>query len=209
MSSPVMGYRLGRELARRGCDGVCVEDSAYPKANSFSALDDHETCAPDRMAAIIRSLRAGAADAGCDLTVVARTEVLIAGHPLAAALDRMASYRDAGADAVIAHSKDVTGEEPLAVADAWDGSVPLGCIPTAFPQLGLQELGRAGYRLCIFANQLMRASIAAMQAVLADVRVEGRFWPPAPRIVSMQRLFSLTDETTRSSVESGQASAAG
>lgn len=205
--SPAMGERLGRELSLRGCDGVCVEDNAFPKANSFSALDTHELCSPEVMAVVIQSLKEGAAARGQCLTVIARTEALIAGLPVSAALDRMAFFRDAGADIVIAHSKDSTGQEALAVAAAWDGSAPLGCIPTAYPHLRLQDLRAAGYRLCIFANHLLRASVASMQQVLADALTDGRFRPTLG-IVTIQRLFTLTDAGTLCSIEAGEDAAA-
>ena len=79
--------------------------------------------------------------------MVARTEALIAGLGQAEALRRGAAYTEAGADAVLIHSKEKTSDEILEFCRAWPGKAPLVLVPTAYPQLSFKEiasLGRSG-----------------------------------------------------------------
>lgn len=163
--------RLARDLAAAGATAICLEDSAFPKHNSFRVDVDQSLSDAATVASLVRTVREDCPD----LVVVARTEALIAGVGVDAALARATMFARAGADAVIVHSRDTSWAEPLAVADVWSGYAPLISIPTSFPQLTSSQLGRAGYAMCIYANQLTRASIAAMQAMLRRFVDTGRF----------------------------------
>lgn len=83
--------------------------------------------------------------------MIARTEALIAGLGEAEALARGAAYADAGADAVLIHSKQKTPDEILSFCKAWHGVVPLVLVPTSYPQLSFKDvaaLGKVGMIIC-------------------------------------------------------------
>jgi phosphoenolpyruvate phosphomutase len=161
--------RYGRELSRAGVAAVCLEDSAYPKCNSFSTRRHQRLADPELVCEQIAALRSAAAD----LLIIGRTEALICGAGLAEALTRAEVYASAGADMALVHSKDPSGAEALAVARAWQSDVPLAVVPTAFPSLTWRDLGDAGFRMCIYANQLSRAAAAAMRQVAMDIMTAG------------------------------------
>jgi Phosphoenolpyruvate phosphomutase len=68
--------------------------------------------------------------------VIARVEALIAGFPMKDALERRLLYAEAGADAILIHSKAETADEVLEFAIAWDRlvdrDVPLAVVPTTY-----------------------------------------------------------------------------
>lgn len=164
--------RFAADLLRAGATAVCVEDSAYPKCNSFAAHTDQGLCDPDLSCRQLESIRKLAGD---DLIVIARTEALITGAGLTEALERARRYAEAGADAVLIHSKDATGQQALDVARAWYLDVPLVSVPTAFAHVTADQLGEADYRLCIYANHLSRAALAAMRGAIRQFGAVGTF----------------------------------
>ncbi len=101
--------------------------------------------------------------------VVARTEALIAGQPLDEALARADAYVDAGADAVLVHSKAPTFAEVAAFMRRWHRRAPIVCVPTTYASTPPQEFADAGVAAIIWANHLMRAALSAMQSVAAAI----------------------------------------
>ena len=92
--------------------------------------------------------------------MIARTEALIAGQGQEEALKRGQAYAEAGADAVLIHSKQKTPDEILAFCRAWPGRVPLVLVPTSYPQLSFAEvaaLEKVGLIIC--GNHAIRAAV--------------------------------------------------
>jgi hypothetical protein len=124
--------------------------------------------------------------------VVARTEALIAGLGQDEALRRGAAYAEAGADAVLIHSKERTPDEILEFCHAWSGSVPLVLVPTAYPQLSFANvaaLRKVGLIIC--ANHAIRAAVAAMRATFARILAEGGIAGVESSIASVAEIFTL------------------
>ena len=67
--------RFVKKIGQRGLAGVCIEDKAFPKANSF-AERTHELCPAGEFCGKIRAAKDSQPDD--DFVVVARTEALIA-----------------------------------------------------------------------------------------------------------------------------------
>lgn len=182
--------RFGFDLQAAGAAAVCLEDSRYPKCNSFS---EHRVQAMAETGAVceqIKELKAAAPG----LLLIARTETLICGASMDEALARAASYEAAGADAVLLHSKDTTGNQALEVGRRWSG-VPLVTVPTAFPHLDRRLLGGAGFVLAIYANQLTRAALAAMHRAAVGFRATGVF--EAHQLADVQDLMRVGDPDAR------------
>lgn len=155
-----------------GVSAVVMEDKTFPKDTSLRAQGRQELV---RIAEFQGKIEAACAarrdDAFC---VIARTEALIAGLGLHEALARARAYEQAGADAILIHSKQTTPDEVLAFIDAWDGRAPLVLVPTAYPQLreaDIQALGKVG--LVIYGNHAIRAAMGAMRQAFAQIRHEG------------------------------------
>jgi len=147
-------------MEKRGVDGIAVEDKAFPRHNSFDEGSGQRLEEPEAFAAKVEhAVRARSGD----MMLVARTEGFIAGESLERVRARAHLYCDAGADAVIVHSKSREPGEVLAFARAWRRPNPVIVIPTTYPQLSFKVAADAGIGGVICANQLLRASMQAVE----------------------------------------------
>jgi phosphoenolpyruvate phosphomutase len=188
-----VAYAVQR-YAKAGIAAMCIEDKLFPKINSFAEvaqdlLDPREFAL--KIAAGKEALTSG------DMVLIARTEALIAGRDVAEALDRCRVYVDAGADAVLVHSKSRKPDEVLAFASQWDLDVPLVAVPTTYHGVTEQELYSAGFRLVIYANQGLRAAVQGMRDVLKQLSDAGSAQVVDDRIASMQEVFALQGMPSR------------
>src|SRR5437867_4717686 len=163
--------RTAAEFERAGAAGICIEDNEFPKRCSFSAGVRRDLVPAEEHARKVEAATAARRDPG--FLVIARTEALIAGLGQEEALRRARAYANAGADAVLVHSKAHDFTELRAFAAAWDRPVPLVAVPTTYPTVAAAELAAAGFRMAIFANQALRAAIVAMRDVLGEMRRSG------------------------------------
>jgi phosphoenolpyruvate phosphomutase len=131
--------------------------------------------------------------------LVARVEALIAGHGVEAACERADAYADAGADAILIHSKDKSLQEIEGFLANWSGlgKTPLVAVPTLFPDYTDQELYDKGFQLVILANHPMRAAVQAMEQTLDTLRSERKAAAVDPHIAPVNHIFDLvkTKET--------------
>lgn len=155
-----------------GVSAVVMEDKTFPKDTSLRAGGRQELARVPEFQGKIEAALAARRDP--DFCVIARCEALIAGLGQAEALARAAAYEEAGADAILIHSKQTAPDEVLAFVAAWQGRAPLVLVPTAYPQLrerDIQALGKVG--LVIYGNHAIRAAVGAMRDVFARIRRDG------------------------------------
>lgn len=183
--------RLVKRLCARGVAGVCIEDKVFPKANSFVHGSLQELVPIDEFCG---KLRAGGDARTQDLVLVARTEALIAGAGLTEALKRGRAYVDAGADAILVHSKAPTFEEEVGnFMRCWDLETPVLCVPTTYASTPHETFAAAGIAAVVWANQLLRAALLTLQDTAEHIRstrgLKGLKWQLAP----LEELFRLQD----------------
>lgn len=178
-----------RRYEAAGIAAVCMEDKRTPKLNSF--VRGRQELAP--VAEFVgKLLAAQAARRGDGPLLIARTEALVAGAGLDEALTRGRAYRRAGADAILIHSRARQPDEILAFLEAWDGELPVAVVPTSYPDIRADELHQAGASLVIYANQGLRAAVAAQQATLATIASERSTASVEESIAPVMRLFDLS-----------------
>lgn len=187
--------RYACDLAKAGAAALCLEDSAYPKCNSFSTHTQQQLADRTLVCEQLAEMRRTVGDA---LVLLARTEALIAGEPLHTALNRARCYADAGAEAVVVHSKDPSGQQALAVAHDWTHPTPLVVIPTAFTQFTSNDFGEVGYTLCIYANHLSRAALAGMRSAAHEITRTGT--PHALDLPSVGELLTIGEPNARACI---------
>jgi phosphoenolpyruvate phosphomutase len=193
------------EFERAGVAAVCIEDNLFPKRNSlYAGAARRELVDTAEQARRLRAAKA--AQDSPHFVLIARVEALIAGHGVDAAIERATSYAEAGADAILIHSKDRTLAEITAFLDAWAGTgveAPLVAVPTLFPDYTADELRAKGFAMVIFANQLMRASVRAMEDTLTTLREQGKPSAVDPHIAGVDHIFDLVHTRETIAAEEG------
>ncbi len=182
--------RTVQEYERAGIAGICIEDNHFPKRNSLYLGDSKRELIP--MEEQARRIKAGKnAQESDDFVFIARVESLIAGHGVEDALKRANAYLEAGADAILIHSKDKTLKQIEAFLAEWPGGAPLVAVPTLFPDFTVEQLHDKGFQMVILANQLMRASVKAMEETLVTLKAERKAAAVDGSIAPVNYIFDL------------------
>ncbi len=181
--------RLVGKLEARDVAGVCIEDKLYPKTNSFIEGGTQPLADIDEFAGKIKAGKD--AQLNDDFCIVARVEALISGLGLAEALKRAEAYRRAGADAILIHSKLRRPDEVLAFKGEWGERSPVIIVPTMYYSTPTDVFRKAGFRVVIWANHLMRASMTSMQRVALQLHDEETLLDIEERIVPVSEVFRL------------------
>jgi len=181
--------RTVNDRERAGVAGICIEDNVYPKRCSFYAGVRRELIPIEEHCSKIKAAKA--AQIFPEFVVIARTEALIAGWGQEEALQRAEAYAEAGADAILIHSKSKKFDELRTVYKAWSGRVPLVVVPTIFDQTTAAELEEAGAKIIIYANQPVRAAIRSMQDALALIKSDTRPGAANNIIVSLSEVYDI------------------
>lgn len=180
--------RLVAKLCQRGIAGACIEDKLFPKTNSFIGhgqplADMEEFCG---------KIKAGKdSQTDPDFVLVARVEALISGWGLDEALRRAHAYQEAGADAVLIHSKQSSAGEIMSFMREWDDSCPVVIVPTTYYGTPTDQFRAAGINAVIWANHSVRASINAMRDAAKMIFEEESVVGLEDRIATVKDIFHL------------------
>lgn len=181
--------RLVKKLEQRGVAGVCLEDKLFPKTNSFLSSSRQELADVGEFSGKIRAAKDAQSDP--DFVVVARTEAFIAGWGLEEALRRAHAYREAGADAILVHSKKTTAEDVLAFMREWQDAAPVVIVPTTYAATPTEVFAEAGVSVVLWANHILRASIRAMQTVARRLHAERSVLGIEDDVAELEEIFRL------------------
>lgn len=183
--------RTVTQFERAGIAGICVEDNTFPKRNSLYRGESVRELLPvEEQSRRIRAAKE--AQHSDEFVFIARVEALIAGHGIDAAVERAAAYADAGADAILIHSRDKSLEEITAFLEAYPRpDVPLVAVPTLFPDYTADELSALGFNMVIYANQAMRAAVSAMEETMATLKAERKPSSVDGSIAAVDYIFDL------------------
>jgi phosphoenolpyruvate phosphomutase len=97
--------------------------------------------------------------------IIARLESLIAGYTVQDALERARAYVKAGADGVMIHSKEKSGEDIKSFCKTFKSEfsdTPVVLVPTTYNQFTEDEFKNWGANIIIYANHMLRSSYPAM-----------------------------------------------
>ncbi len=180
--------RLVMKLCQRGIAGACIEDKLFPKTNSFIG-DGQPLADMEEFCGKIKAGKDSQTDPG--FVLVARVEALISGWGLDEALKRAHAYRDAGADAVLIHSKQSSANEIMSFMREWDDSCPVVIVPTTYYGTPTDQFRAAGVNAVIWANHSVRASISAMREAARKIHDEESVVDLEDRIATVKDIFQL------------------
>ena len=198
--------RLVRKLCQRGIAGVCIEDKLFPKTNSF--IGENQPLADvDEFCGRIKAGKDSQSDD--DFQIVARVEALIAGWGMDEALRRAEAYREAGADAILIHSKKDSADEITGFCEAWENRAPVVIVPTMYHRTPTQTFRDAGVSMVIWANHNMRAAVSAMRQVSKAIRESESLVAVEDEIAPVREVFALTGQAELAAAEARYLAAGG
>lgn len=179
-----------KKFEEAGIVGISIEDKKFPKDNSLLEGGRQELAPIDEFAGKIKAAKDHQQNE--EFIVIARVEALIAGWGQEEALQRSLRYVEAGADCILIHSKAKQPDEILEFIRNWNQPTPLILVPTNYPSLTLKEVEKLKkVKLFIYANQPLRASVKAQEALLEEIKRAGGIHTIDPMMVPVSRIFDL------------------
>lgn len=154
-----------RSLERMGVSMVIIEDKTGLKKNSLFGTEVAQTQAdiPDFCAKIAAGKKAQRTK---DFMICARIESLILEKGMEDALERAFAFTEAGADAIMIHSRKKDPSEIFEFVEKYrkeNTTTPIVVVPTSFNTVTEEEFKARGVNIIIYANQFTRTGFPAMQ----------------------------------------------
>lgn len=155
---------LVRSLERLGVSAVIIEDKSGPKKNSLLGTEasQEQSSIEEFCHKILAGKEAQVTD---DFMIIGRIESLILGRGMEEALERASAYIRAGADGIMIHSARETPDEILEFCRhyrSFEAKAPLVAVPSTYPQITEADLLKAGVKIVIYANHMLRSAFPAM-----------------------------------------------
>jgi phosphoenolpyruvate phosphomutase len=153
-----------RTLERLGISAIIIEDKIGLKKNSLFGTDVKQE--QDSIEDFCFKISAGKkSQITKDFMIIARIESLICGKSIEDALTRAYSYINAGADGIMIHSKEKSGEDIKDFCKKFrntDPSTPIVVVPSTYNHIDEETLNEWGATVVIYANHMLRAAYPAM-----------------------------------------------
>lgn len=185
-----------RKIERIGVSAVIIEDKTGLKRNSLFGNEVLQV--QDSIENFCAKISAGkAALKTKDFMLIARIESLILEKGMEDALTRAFAYIDAGASGIMIHSRK---KEPTEIFDFCEkfrvknSVAPLVVVPTSFNSVTEEEFAKRGVNIVIYANQLTRSGIPAMQKAAETILKYHRAKEADKMCMSIDEILRLIPE---------------
>ena len=182
-----------RTLERLGVSAIMLEDKTGLKKNSL--FKDQSGVKQDsikkfcKKIELIKNTRRSE-----DFLIGARIESFILGKGLHDALKRAIAYSKAGADLILIHSKAKNHKEIFAFSKIFRKDKffkPLVSVPSTYSRTTEAMLIKNGFKVVIYANQMLRAAYPAMQNVAKSILKNKRSFELESKISSVKEVINL------------------
>ena len=184
-----------RTLERTGVSAVIIEDKTGLKKNSLFGTEVKQT--QDTIENFSEKITAGKKTQRTDdFMIIARCESLILEKGQEDAMKRCLAYVDAGADAIMIHSRRKEPDEIFEFCDNFrkvNQTTPIVVVPTSYCQVTTEELANHGINIVIYANQMMRAAFPAMQDVATEILQNHRSQEVEKELMPFKDIIRLID----------------
>ena len=184
---------LVRSLERSGASAIIMEDKVGLKKNSL--FKDQKNTKQDKPQLFAKKiLKICNSRQSQDFMVIARIESFIVGNGLNDALKRAEIYSKAGADAILIHSKENTPKEIFSFAKKFRKSknfVPLVSVPSTYSKVYEKDLIKNGFKMVIYANQLLRAAYPRMKKTAETILKNSRAFEADKKIIPIKEIINL------------------
>lgn len=182
-----------RSLERLGASAIIIEDKEGLKRNSLfgTEVDQTQSTIEDFCARLAAGKAAQVTD---DFMIVPRLESLILEKGMDDAVTRAAAYIDAGADAIMIHSRREEPDEIFEFCRRFERlprTVPLVAVPSSYRRVTERELADAGISVVIYANHLMRAAYPRMREVARTILEHGRSLEADPLLAPIAEALEI------------------
>jgi len=180
-----------QDLERIGASAVIMEDKIGLKQNSL--FQNQSGVRQDSIGAFCRKIKAAkAATSNKNFLIISRIESFIVGKNVQDALKRAIAYSKAGSDCIMIHSKEDTPKQIFDFAKKFlktKYALPLVCVPSTYSKTKEKDLIKNGFKIIIYANQLMRASCKAMTGVAKKILIHTRAHEVEKDIISVKEIL--------------------
>ena len=129
-----------------------------------------------------------------DFLIGARIESFILGKGLHDALKRAEAYSRVGADIILIHSKENSPKEIFTFSKIFRKSKnykPLVAVPSTYSKTTEKMLVDNGFKIVIYANQMLRAAYPAMQNAAVSILKNQRSFELEKKISSVKEVINL------------------
>lgn len=155
---------------------VVIEDKIGLKKNSLLGNDVKQE--QDTVENFQEKIIAGKkAQVTKDFMIIARIESLILEAGMEDALKRASAYIEAGADAIMIHSRQKSPSEIFEFCKNYKmikNNVPLMVVPSSFNEVTEEEWEKRGVNIVCYANHMLRSAYPAMMSVAKSILENGR-----------------------------------
>lgn len=186
-----------RTLERLGISAIIIEDKVGLKKNSLFGTDAIQT--QDSIEGFSEKIKAGKkAQITNDFMIVARIESFIAGKGLEDAMERALAYIEAGADGIMIHSKDKSGDDVKNFCIGLrkvNKYIPIVVVPTTYNHITEDELSSWGVNVVIYANHMLRSSYPAMLNTAKSILAHGRSYEVNDLCMPVKEILELIPGT--------------
>lgn len=185
-----------RTLERLGVSAVIIEDKTGLKKNSLFGTEVVQT--QDSIENFCEKIRAGKnAQRTEEFMIIARIESLILEKGQEDALKRAFAYVNAGADAIMIHSRRKEPDEIFEFCDRFrreNKDTPIVVVPTSFNSVTEAELAQRGVNIVIYANQLTRSAFPAMQSTAVEILKNHRALEVDSKLMPFKEIITLIND---------------
>lgn len=160
-----------RTLERNGVSAIIIEDKVGLKKNSLfgTEVEQNQATIEEFCYKISEGKKAQITK---DFMIFARVESLICGKSIDDAIERATAYVNAGADGIMIHSKEKSGDDIKIFCQNFKENfpyIPIVAVPTSYNSIKENELKDWGINIVIYANHMLRAAYPAMYEVATSI----------------------------------------
>ena len=185
-----------RSLERMGVSMIIIEDKTGLKKNSLFGTEVKQT--QDSIEHFCEKIKAGKhAQKTKEFMICARIESLILEQGMEDAMTRAFAYVEAGADAIMIHSRKKDPAEIFEFVQKFrekNTTTPIVVVPTSFNTVTEQEFKDRGVNVVIYANQLTRTGFPAMQDAARTILENHRAKECDDKCMSIKEIITLIPE---------------
>ena len=186
-----------RTLERLGVSAIIIEDKTGLKKNSLFGTEIKQE--QDSIKNFSNKIKSGKlSQITNDFMIIARIESFILGNTLQDAIVRAKAYVESGADGIMIHSKEKSGEDIKSFCENFrnlNQDTPIIVVPSTFNHIKESEFINWGVNVVIYANHMLRSSYPAMLNVAKSILVNERSSDCSDSCMPIKEILTLIPGT--------------